>query len=109
MKSDSLPNSLPDNPDAWARLIADAPGEDRDPTSEEEAAWSGAFISRSREELRAKLAARRRRGTQKAPLKERVTVRLSPDVTQFFKATGKGWQTRLDGALQDWIKTHRAA
>jgi uncharacterized protein (DUF4415 family) len=76
---------------------------------EEEAAWVGAFISRSREELRAKLAARRRRGPQKAPVKERVSIRLSPEVVQSFRATGSGWQGRVDGVLKDWLKTHRAA
>jgi uncharacterized protein (DUF4415 family) len=27
--------------------------------------------------------------------KTRVTIRLDPAVLDFFKATGKGWQTRL--------------
>jgi uncharacterized protein (DUF4415 family) len=89
-------------------MIAAAPGDDREPTPEEAAAWEGAFLSRSQEELKAKLAARKRRGVQKAPVKERVTLRLSPNVVQFFKATGAGWQTRMDGALQEWLKTHSA-
>ncbi|GAB3446384.1 BrnA antitoxin family protein [Massilia solisilvae] len=38
--------------------------------------------------------------------KERVTIRLSPEVVQAFRATGAGWQTRVDAALQDWLKTH---
>ena len=46
------------------------------------------------------------RGAQKAPVKERITIRLSPDVVQSFRATGDGWQTRVDAALQDWLKTH---
>ena len=33
--------------------------------------------------------------------------RLSPDVVQRFRATGDGWQTRVDTALQDWLKTHK--
>ncbi|MGN6662221.1 MAG: BrnA antitoxin family protein, partial [Achromobacter mucicolens] len=24
-----------------------------------------------------------------------------------FKATGQGWQTRINNALRDWLKTHR--
>ena len=47
------------------------------------------------------------RGAQKAPVKERTTIRLSPDVVQRFRATGDGWQTRVDVALQDWLKTHK--
>ncbi|MCE2949215.1 MAG: BrnA antitoxin family protein, partial [bacterium] len=46
---------------------------------------------------------------QKAPVKERITIRLSPDVVQRFRATGDGWQTRVDAALQDWLKTHKPA
>ncbi|MES9881930.1 MAG: BrnA antitoxin family protein, partial [Sedimenticola sp.] len=34
-------------------------------------------------------------------------IRLSPDVTAFFRATGKGWQTRLDEALREYVETHR--
>lgn len=49
------------------------------------------------------------RGPQKAPTKERVTIRLSPDVVERFKATGTGWQTRVDAALQDWLKRHNPA
>jgi len=55
--------------------------------------------------LQTKLA-RRARGVQRAPTKERVTIRLSPDVVETFRATGTGWQTRMDAALQDWLKTH---
>ncbi len=38
--------------------------------------------------------------------KERITIRLSPDVLERFRATGTGWQTRVDTALRDWLKTH---
>ena len=49
------------------------------------------------------------RGPQKSPTKERITIRLSPDVVQSFRATGEGWQTRVDVALQDWLKKHNPA
>lgn len=49
------------------------------------------------------------RGPQKTPTKERITIRLSPEVVQPFRATGQGWQTRLDAALKDWLKTHKPA
>ena len=45
----------------------------------------------------------RTRGKQKAPTKTPVSIRLSPEVVNFFKATGKGWQTRIDNALLDFI------
>jgi uncharacterized protein (DUF4415 family) len=49
------------------------------------------------------------RGPQKAPTKERITIRLSPEVVQPFRATGEGWQTRVDVALKDWLKSHKPA
>jgi uncharacterized protein (DUF4415 family) len=38
--------------------------------------------------------------------KDRITIRLSPDVTAAFRASGNGWQTRIDAALKDWLRTH---
>jgi uncharacterized protein (DUF4415 family) len=49
----------------------------------------------------------KQRGPQKNPTKLITTIRLSPEVMSAFKATGAGWQTRIDGALKDWLKTHR--
>ncbi len=46
------------------------------------------------------------RGSQKAPTKERITIRLSPEVVEKFRATGDGWQARMDAALKDWLKKH---
>ena len=48
----------------------------------------------------------RPRGPQKLPTKQATTIRLSPEVMGAFKATGRGWQTRIDAALKDWLKTH---
>ena len=50
------------------------------------------------------------RGRPKAAVtKERITIRLSPDVVGAFRATGDGWQTRVDAALREWLKTHNPA
>ncbi len=38
--------------------------------------------------------------------KERITIRLSPDVVSAFRATGVGWQTRIDIALKEWLSHH---
>ncbi|MDY6842179.1 MAG: BrnA antitoxin family protein [Pseudomonadota bacterium] len=38
--------------------------------------------------------------------KERITIRLSPEVVETFRATGEGWQSRMDKALRDYLKTH---
>lgn len=45
----------------------------------------------------------RRRGPQKTPTKQRVTLRLSPEVVKHYKATGPGWQTRIDRSLLEVI------
>jgi len=52
----------------------------------------------------------RPRGPQKTPLKQPTTIRLSPQVLEAFRATGKGWQTRIDAVLckavaQGWVKS----
>jgi uncharacterized protein (DUF4415 family) len=49
------------------------------------------------------------RGPQKAPTKRPTTIRLSPEVVDAFKATGDGWQTRIDAALKDWLRKHSPA
>jgi uncharacterized protein (DUF4415 family) len=63
------------------------------------------------EVVRAALAAKRlpgQRGPGKQPPKEAINIRLSPEVLSAFRATGTGWQTRVDGALRDWLKHHEA-
>ncbi|HBS26259.1 MAG TPA: hypothetical protein DD827_03865 [Gammaproteobacteria bacterium] len=47
------------------------------------------------------------RGAQKAPTKQPVSIRLSPEVTEYFRATGSGWQTRLDKVLKDYVAAQR--
>ncbi|MXZ42552.1 MAG: BrnA antitoxin family protein [Caldilineaceae bacterium SB0662_bin_9] len=46
----------------------------------------------------------RRGRPPKARPKVSTTIRLSQDVIDHFRAGGRGWQTRIDQALQDWIK-----
>lgn len=51
-----------------------------------------------------------KRGRPKADLtKQRITIRLSPEVLGPFRATGRGWQTRMDAALRSWLKRHSPA
>jgi uncharacterized protein (DUF4415 family) len=40
------------------------------------------------------------RGPQKAPIKQQVTLRLDQDVLNKFRATGAGWQSRINEALR---------
>jgi uncharacterized protein (DUF4415 family) len=43
---------------------------------------------------------RRKRGPQKAPTKILTAIRLSPDVIEALRKTGKGWQSRVDETLR---------
>jgi len=43
------------------------------------------------------------RGAQKRPTKVPVSVRLSSEVIEHFRAGGAGWQTRIDDALKEII------
>jgi uncharacterized protein (DUF4415 family) len=47
---------------------------------------------------------RKGRGPNKAPTKKLVSLRLSPEVIEHFKATGDGWQSRIDETLRKIIK-----
>jgi len=38
-----------------------------------------------------------------------LSIRYSPEVVEYFRSTGKGWQTRMDDALREWMKEHTAA
>jgi uncharacterized protein (DUF4415 family) len=40
------------------------------------------------------------RGPQHAPTKKQVTLRLDPEVIDKFRATGRGWQARMNDALK---------
>lgn len=43
------------------------------------------------------------RGPQKAPTKQAVYIRLSPEVIEHFKKDGRGWQSRIDETLKKAI------
>lgn len=40
--------------------------------------------------------------------KQRITLRLSPEVVDGFRASGAGWQSRMDAVLKEWIMQHPA-
>jgi uncharacterized protein (DUF4415 family) len=53
---------------------------------------------------------RKGRGSQKSPTKKLVSIRLSPDVLEAVRATGDGWQVRIDEALRaQFVKKHGSA
>jgi uncharacterized protein (DUF4415 family) len=55
-------------------------------------------------QLKAMVPVRALRGRPKsANPKQLVSVRYSPEVLDFFKATGEGWQSRMDGVLRQYV------
>ena len=55
-------------------------------------------------QLKAMVPMRALRGRPKsANPKQLVSVRYSPEVLEYFKATGEGWQSRMDGVLRQYV------
>lgn len=108
MKSVATRKKLPATPAEWEALIAAAPGKDRPLTVKEETKMADAVVvaGGGYAAVQSALAQKRRRGErgpQVAPTKQLVSVRYSPEVLQYFKATGSGWQTRMNDALLEWV------
>ncbi|MCG1018568.1 MULTISPECIES: BrnA antitoxin family protein [Burkholderiaceae] len=58
----------------------------------------------------AALVAKRPRGRPKAEeTKVFTAIRLDADLVEAFKATGKGWQTRVNAALRQYLAEHPLA
>lgn len=57
-------------------------------------------------DVAAQMLAPRRGRPRKADAKEQLTLRLSPQVLAWFRATGPGWQGRIDEALKEWVAAH---
>ncbi|MEB3323790.1 MAG: BrnA antitoxin family protein, partial [Cyanobacteriota bacterium] len=38
--------------------------------------------------------------------KQLVSIRYSPEVIQYFKASGAGWQARMNAVLKDYVQAH---
>ena len=110
MKSSTTSAKLPISTAAWEKLIAEAP-DDVTTTVNEVAAQRNAVVVKAGgyAAVRDALAQKRRgqRGPQLAPTKLPVTVRYNPEVVAYFKATGAGWQTRMNDALCEWVAKHK--
>jgi len=104
MKSASTAKRFPADAKDWRRLLANAPKRVVDPDSPYDpndpkavrAFWKRAKLRRPGE-----------RGPQKGPTKIALSLRLSPEVVRHFKATGRGWQTRIDDALKKVVAPRR--
>ena len=60
--------------------------------------------------LQAGLAvALRKRGRPAGSDKTQIALRVDNETLAAFRATGAGWQSRMNAALSDWVKKHSAA
>ena len=58
-------------------------------------------------QLKAMIPLRSLRGRPKSENKKLlVSVRYSPEVVAYFKSTGEGWQSRMDGVLRQYVSRH---
>jgi uncharacterized protein (DUF4415 family) len=94
----------------WDRVLAhrerDAiPYEPADgPYDPNDADAARAWLEKADVIRRGKVLRRGKRGPQKAPTKKLVSLRLSPEIIEHFKADGPGWQTRIERTLLESIK-----
>lgn len=100
-------------PITWYPDLVDASSEERaafvlTPTSVQ---WPAlleeariADILRIQLRIQALQRARGQRGPQKAPVKDRVGLRLDHDVVEHFRATGPGWQSRINDILAEYVR-----
>jgi uncharacterized protein (DUF4415 family) len=104
MKPGTTSKPFPTSPKEVAAAIAQAPAriddpecpyDPNDPAGVEEF-WKSAAVRRPGQ-----------RGPGKKAKKVLLSVRYSPEVVEYFKATGEGWQTRMDEALKEWMESHR--
>jgi uncharacterized protein (DUF4415 family) len=83
--------------------ISQADWDDLDIPEITEAQWRNARPLREVDPELAEWSLRRSRARKGEPKKQSVQIRLSPEVIEFFKAKGPGWQTRVNRALQAFV------
>jgi uncharacterized protein (DUF4415 family) len=83
------------------------------PTSEEDKRIAAAAESDpdaqplTPEQLKSMVPLRTLRGRPKSENKKLLlSIRYSPEVVAYFKSTGEGWQSRMDGVLRDYVARH---
>jgi uncharacterized protein (DUF4415 family) len=63
----------------------------------------------SKAQLEAMVPLRAVRGRPKLENKKLLlSVRYSAEVVEYFRATGEGWQARMDGVLRQYVNKHTA-
>jgi uncharacterized protein (DUF4415 family) len=89
----------------------------RIPSAKEDKAITAAALSDpdalplSAQQLNAMVPVRNLRGRPPSERKKLlISVRYSPEVIEYFKSTGDGWQSRMDSVLRQFVfeQTHTA-
>lgn len=58
-------------------------------------------------QLKAMVPMRALRGRPKSEKRKLlISIRYSPEVVAYFKSTGAGWQSRIDGVLRKYVERH---
>lgn len=58
-------------------------------------------------QLKAMVRMRALRGRPKSGKRKLlISIRYSPEVVAYFKSTGEGWQSRIDGVLRKYVERH---
>lgn len=100
MSKNVIGKSIPTDLTDWARVAAmpdeDIICDDENPAMTDDA-WKNAVMKVGKRAIG--------RPVSDNP-KVSTTLRLSPEVMDYFRATGKGWQTRVDAVLREYIQTH---
>lgn len=83
------------------------------PTAEEDRAITAAAKNDpdaqplTSKQLKTMVPLRSLRGRPKSQSKKLlVSVRYSPEVVEYFRSTGEGWQSRMDGVLREYVESH---
>jgi uncharacterized protein (DUF4415 family) len=106
MKLAPISQPFPVSPEEVEAAIEAAPGQTADPEGDYDpndgtavdTYWKSGTVRRLGQ-----------RGQGKRPRKVLLSVRYSPEVVDYFKSTGEGWQSRMDEALREWIASRRTA
>ena len=67
--------------------------------------WSQATVTPGGGVASTITALRRTRGPNKKAAKEQIAIRLDLELVTALRASGPGWQTRVNTALKDWLAT----
>jgi uncharacterized protein (DUF4415 family) len=106
MKPGTTSKPFPMSPEEVASVIEAAPDRVQDPEgpydpndpAAVEEFWKNASVRRPG-----------KRGPGRKAKKVLLSMRYSPEVVEYFKSTGDGWQSRMDEALKEWVATRRSA